>query len=175
MKLSKLGHAIGNGIDNTSRAMSWVSTAMVLMIFLLVTFDVVRRYFFDSPIKGSNDIGELLLVPIAFCAIGFTQLMKEHVRVTLIYTKFSPRGQAIVDAVMFFLGAAVWALIAWNMGERAWEMTMSTYVTTSTSPVLKIPHLPFVYLVTVGSLLLCLQLLADSVRALTERNKSGSS
>jgi len=174
MKLSKLGHAVGSGIDNISRSMSWVSATAILLLFLLVVVDVVGRYFFNRPISGSNDIGELLLVPIAFCAVGFTQLMKEHVRVTLIHSKLPPKGQAIVDAVMFLLGAAVWGLVAWNMGERAWEMTTATYVSSSSSPVLRIPNLPFVYVIAVGSLLFCLQLLADSVRAMAEVKRRGS-
>lgn len=174
MKLSKLGNTVSNGIDNTSRAMSWVSTVTIFLLFLLVFVDVVGRYFFDRPISGSNDIGELLLVPIAFFAVGFTQLMKEHVRVTLIYTKLSPRGQAIVDAVMFLVGAAIWGLIAWNMGERAWEMTAPGSTISSTSPVLRIPNAPFIYIVAVGSLLFCLQLLVDSGRAMVAIKQRGS-
>lgn len=174
MKLSKLGRALGNGIDNISRASSWISTSMVFLVFLVVIFDVFGRYFLNRPIKGSNDIGELLLVPLAFCAMGFTQLMKEHVRVTLIYSRLSPKLQSIVDMSVFLLGAAVWGIIAWNMGERAWEMTMATYVASESSAVLKIPYVPFVYVTALGSLLLCLQLLVDSMRARAALKKQES-
>lgn len=173
MKLGELGHAIGTRIDSISRAMSWVSSVAVLLVFLLVFVDVIGRYFFNRPIPGSNDIGELLLIPVAFFAMGFTQLMKTHVRVTLIYERFSQKGKAVIDFVMFFLGAAVWGLVAWNLGGRALELTINPSVGSS-SLILGIPHLPFLYLATVGSLLFFLQLLADSVRALTERKRTGS-
>jgi len=163
-KLRGFGEKLGSGIDNISRGISWLSTTGVFLVFLVVVVDVIGRYFFNRPIKGSNDICELLLIPVAFFAMGFTQLMKDHVRVTLFYEKFSPKGKAIIDGLVFLIGAVIWAVVAWNMGVRGWKLILSPQ-TAPSSMILKIPHLPFICMVVVGSILFSLQLIVDSIRA----------
>ena len=71
MKLTKLGQSLGSAIDFLARKMVWLSAAAVLAVFGLVVVDVVGRYFFNHPVKGSNDIGEVILVLIAYLAMAY--------------------------------------------------------------------------------------------------------
>ncbi|NLE74672.1 MAG: TRAP transporter small permease [Actinobacteria bacterium] len=163
-KLKKVGHGVGNALDFIGLRAGELSVLAVLAIFALVVIDVIGRYTLNHPVKGSTDIGELLLVPVAFCAMPYTQLMKEHVQVQLLLRKFSPRVQAVAEGFGYLGGAAMYGLIAWNLGERAWQLTMGTSELTSVSPILRIPHIPFVYIAALFSALFCLVFLADSVR-----------
>jgi TRAP-type transport system small permease protein len=165
MKLTKLGQSVGNAIDFLARKIVWLSAASVLAVFALVVVDVVGRYFFNHPVKGSNDIGEVILVLIAYLSVAYTQLNKEHVRVTLLWGKLPPKGQLIGDGLSFLLGAVIYALIAWNLGHRAVRLIAGTYASTSETPVLGITHVPFLIVAVIGAVAFVLVLTADSVRA----------
>jgi TRAP-type transport system small permease protein len=165
MKLTKLAQSLGKAIDFLASKMVWLSAAAVLAVFVLVVVDVIGRYFFNHPVKGSNDIGEVILVLIAYLAVAYTQLNKEHVRVTLISGKLPPKGQHIVDGISFLFGAVVYALIAWNLGRRAVNLIAGTYASSSETPVLGISHIPFLIVAVIGAVAFVLVLAADSVRA----------
>lgn len=164
MTLTKIGRALGRAVDFLSRKIVWLSALSVLAIFLVVVIDVIGRYFFSHPIQGSNDIGEVILVCIAYFAMPFTQLNKEHVRVTLVWGKLPPKGKAIGDGIAFLFGAVVYALIFWNLAKRTWELLAGTYPSTSETAVLGISHIPFLVVASVGALVFVFILLADSVR-----------
>lgn len=177
MKLAKLGHNLASAIDFVSVKAKWIAVAAIAVIFGLVVVDVIGRYAFNHPVKGSNDLGELMLVIVAFAPMAYTQVAKEHVQVGLLFDRFSPRAQAISNTFGFLCGTAMYALIAWNLGKRAWQLTAGTSALTSVSPVLGIPHAPFVYAATLFSILFCLVFLADSVRSaakLTGRPSNGA-
>jgi len=168
MRLTRLGHRLAAAIDFISLKAKWISVAAVVVIFGVVVVDVIGRYLFNHPIKGSTDLGELLLIVVAFAPMAYTQVMKEHVNVTLLANKFPPRARAISDAFGYFGGAVLYGLIAWNLGKRALELTLGTSVLTSVSPILGIPHVPFVYLAALSSIVFCLEFIADSMRALAK-------
>lgn len=164
-RLVKLGRAVGGAIDFLSSKVVWLSALSVLAIFVLVVVDVFGRYFFDHPVKGSNDIGEMILVCIAYLAMAYTQKHKEHVRVTLFWGKLPERGKATGDALSFLFGAVIMALITWNLAHRTWRLFAGTYPSSSETAVLGIPHTPFLIVAVVGAVIFTLALLADSVRA----------
>ena len=60
------------------------------------------------------------------------------------------------------------ALIAWNLGGRAWKLLAGTYASSSETPVLGITHIPFIIIAVVGAAAFVLVLASDSVRAWTK-------
>jgi TRAP-type C4-dicarboxylate transport system permease small subunit len=167
-RLVKLGRAVGGAIDFLSSKVVWLSALSVLAIFVLVVVDVFGRYFFGRPVKGSNDIGEMILVCIAYLAMAYTQKHKEHVRVTLIWGKLPRRGKAVGDALSFLFGAVIVSLITWNLAQRTWRLFAGTYPSSSETAILGIPHTPFLIVAVIGAVIFALALLADSVRAFIE-------
>jgi TRAP-type C4-dicarboxylate transport system permease small subunit len=165
MRLTKLGQTLGGAVDYLARKMVWLSAASVLAVFVLVVVDVIGRYFFNHPVKGSNDIGEVILVLIAYFGIAYTQLNKEHVRVTLLWSKLPVKGRIIGDGLSFLFGAVIYALIAWNLGRRAVRLIAGTYASSSETPVLGITHVPFLLAAVIGAVVFVLVLAADSIRA----------
>ena len=75
-------------------------------------------------------------------AFGYVHKLKGHVRVDVLYSRFSDRGKALVDVVLWFLfflpaiGLLTytgfnWAVYAW----RTNEMSMMTYWYPPLAPV----------------------------------------
>ena len=83
--------------DRFSDLMGWIAGGLNLLMLLNVFYDSILRYFFSS---GSIALQEMEwhLFSIVFL-FGMAYTLKEdgHVRVDILYEKFSPRWKAIVN------------------------------------------------------------------------------
>ncbi|MBN1227302.1 MAG: TRAP transporter small permease subunit [Deltaproteobacteria bacterium] len=173
MKIGKLANSTKAAVDFLSRQMIWIPVAILFIMMIFTATDVIGRYVFNHPIKGSNDFVEIFLVPMVFLALSYTQLFKGHVQVVLVYTKFSKQKQRVLDMIMYILSSATFGLMAWNQGHYAWKILFSSNPGPR-SMLLGIPHLPFIFMAAIGSLLLCLQLLVDSIDAINKMKGSNN-
>ena len=83
-----------------------VAAFLILVIIAVTLFEVVMRYVFDAPTVWAMETSGLLQMNYVMLGGGYTLLHKGHVRVDVVYARFSPRGQAIADltitTVLFF-------------------------------------------------------------------------
>ena len=134
--------------------------ALLLMV-VLITVDVVLRYFFNRPIKGSYELVEFMMVFLVFSGLAFTQQKKSHVAVSLLTEKLSPGTNAVLSSITGVLCFAILALVSW----RSIVQAESVRTAGTCSGVLFIPHYPFMWVVAAGAVLLTVQYLIDVLRA----------
>ena len=132
------------------------------MMMFLVAVDVTLRYCFSSPIAGSVELVELMMVVVVFLAVAYTASRKGHVAIELIVSRFPKRVQAIIDIFTYFLSLGLVALIIWRSVVRANYVWLESH----TSAVLSIPIYPFVFIIALGCALLAVVLLANFIDAL---------
>ena len=150
------------------RAIDWINNRFGNVIAYLniavvgiVCWEIVARYVFNAPTLWANEGMVMLSGFMYVLAGGYAQLHKRHVRIDLLYSRLSEKGQAVCDALayLFFLVYA-YALI-WHGAVFALE-SISLQETTGT------PWNPIVYpikiAVPVGASLLFLQMTADVIR-----------
>ncbi len=96
--------------DRFSDVMGWIAGALNLVMLLNVFYDAIMRYFFKT---GSIALQEMEwhLFAIVFL-FGIAYALKEdgHVRVDVLYDRFSARNKAIVNiagTVLFLLPLSV--------------------------------------------------------------------
>lgn len=147
--------------DPLSRAMDGVGRVILALMVLLITSDVVLRYVFNRPIKGSYELIELMLVMIVFLGLAYTQMKREHIAVTLITEKLSPRAAAILESAAYLLCLAIFIVITWQSVVRAEVLRADG----TASDLLSIPIYPFMWIVVFGSATLCLAFLRDFLKA----------
>jgi TRAP-type C4-dicarboxylate transport system permease small subunit len=99
-----------------SKALHWLSMAVLLSLMFLTVGDVVGRYLVGiipglGPIPGSFELTEFMLAVIVLTAIGHTQMKDEHISIDLIVEKFSPKVRAIIDTVTNFLSLAMYVRV----------------------------------------------------------------
>lgn len=138
-------------------------------MFLTAT-DVVLRYFFNRPITGAFEITELMLPILIAFGFAYTAVLKEHIRIDIITSRFSPGVQAYVDSIAALLGIAVFFLITWHSVLYAESLRASGTAT----PVLGLPIYPIVWVVALGSAMFCLAFLADLLEQLNLMLKNRS-
>lgn len=153
--------AAQKGILTVSRYLTWVSGCTIFAMMFLVSADVWARYIMKQPIKGSIDIGEMMLVLIGFLGMAHTQVEKGHVRVEILISRLSSRSQAVLDTISSFFSAIIFALISWNLTSKVWWIMASPEVGPQTN-LLFIPHAPFILIAAFGCTLLCLVLVIDT-------------
>lgn len=145
-----------------SRITDSVGRAILALMVVLITLDVVLRYFFNRPIKGSYELVEFMMVSLVFLGLAFTQTKKSHVSVTLFTGKLSPAQMAVIGSAAYLLSLIIFSLITW----RCLVQAEALRVNGTSSDILFIPTYPFMWVVVFGSALLSLIFLIDFLKSI---------
>lgn len=94
---------------------------LVLAIIGVVAYEVIARYVFNSPTVWAHEMTWLLHGNYAALAGAYVLLERQHVRMDVLWSRLSLRGQAIADLAtsglgFIFVGALLWFSIpyAWH-------------------------------------------------------------
>jgi TRAP-type mannitol/chloroaromatic compound transport system permease small subunit len=101
--------AIERFVALVGRATAWLALAIVL----LMATNVVLRYLFSYGSVWSQELEWHLLVPLIMFSVAYAFQQGEHVRVDVLYARFTPRTQAIVNVAAAVLCLAISALALW--------------------------------------------------------------
>jgi TRAP-type mannitol/chloroaromatic compound transport system permease small subunit len=102
-----------NGIDFICIWAGKISSFLVLFLIAAVVYEVTSRYGFDRPTIWSFEIQRMVGGTMFIMGFAWVLIQKAHVRVDLFYQRMSPRGQAILDVVLYLL--LVFPLWLWVM------------------------------------------------------------
>jgi TRAP-type mannitol/chloroaromatic compound transport system permease small subunit len=99
-------------IEWTGKIISWLVAVMTAVL----GYEVLMRYFFNAPTEWAYDVSSMLGGTFWILGAGYTLMKRKHVRIDIIYNKFSRRTQALFDvlftSVFFF---PVWIGILYRM------------------------------------------------------------
>jgi len=154
LRFEKTVHAVAERVN-------WIAAAMLILMMLLTTGDVVLR-FFRRPIPGTYEMIGLIGSAVIACALGYTSLTKGHIAVDLAVRKVSMKKQMVIEAVNALIASVLFAVTAWQ--GVLYGITLVR--TGEVSLTIKIPIFPFAFSLAAGCALLCLVLLSQLLRAL---------
>ena len=130
-------------------------------LMLVVTYEVVARYVFDSPTIWGFETDRFLLITIVALGGGWTFLHRGHVNVDIVYSRFSTRWKAIIDVITF-------AVVFFVMGVLLREFTSMAIQSVKVKEVTESIWAPTVYpikVIAVLGIFLCfLQVFAKFIR-----------
>ncbi len=78
---------------------------LILTTVVLVTSDVVGRYFFDAPIGWVFEVTEHILVCVPFLGMAWLARRGEHVRIEIVVQRLPDRWHWRVDLIAALLSA----------------------------------------------------------------------
>lgn len=96
-------------IDACGHITGWSSLAMVLVM----SWNVLERYAFSSGSVAMQELEWHLMAPIALLSMAYAIRHDGHVRVDILYVRFSPRWRKFVEVLSFLLVGAIAALIVY--------------------------------------------------------------
>ena len=154
--------------DRVVRPISgWIHSVgvSVLAVMMFLTFaDVFLRYVFNRPILASHELTLYMMAILVAFGLAYCAVLKGHVAIDLVVSHFPPRTQAIIDSVTCIISLGLFSLITWQGA----IYTMDKLVSGHESEVLEIPIYPFIGVVTLGSLVLCLVLISHLFEFLSQ-------
>ena len=83
----------------SGKTVSW----LIFPLMLIITYDVIMRYLFSAPTVWAFDMGYMVGGSMVTLGMGYVLLQKGHVRVDILYDKFSRRTKLFLDFVLTIL------------------------------------------------------------------------
>ena len=156
MSLKSIALKAENWTHTLSRAFSWLSVIVLILMMVFITIDVIARYVFMKPITGSVDFVVVMMVLLIFPSFGLVTFLDRNVRTDILYDALSEAGRGRIDIINSSLSIFIFALITWQLGKRAWYCIKSP--PGITTDYFQWPHMPFLIVASVGCGLMCLEL-----------------
>jgi len=113
---------------------------------LIISVDVLSRFLFNYPIKGSIEmVGSMLVLTILF-SIPYTAIRNQHVNITIVTSKLPFKIRYTLQSIVNFIALILCILVAW----RSLLYALAKAKDGEMSAVLQLPDYPFVLVVVFG-------------------------
>lgn len=164
MWFSKAAQGLSKAIYPVSRVLNSIGVVFLAVMMFLTAADVILRYVLNRPVTGAYELTEFMMAVVVAFGLAYTQLKKGHIIIEIVISRFPPRVQAVINSITCAVFLGLFALIAWRTIIRAESLRVGGFV----SGALGIPTFPFVYLVALGSIILCLILIVNLLEYLAQ-------
>lgn len=164
---------VSRKLEFVARIFFIVAAIALSALFLLMFGDVVGRFAFNAPFGETAEIGEYLLVAVAFLALGFAQFRGMHVRMEAAVSHFSARAQIIVYVIVRLLAIGYFAIMTMQIGKRAymdWAQEILLSLTTLRLPTWWLSFIAFLGC-AVLTISLLTQVVSDIIRLMRSQQK----
>jgi TRAP-type mannitol/chloroaromatic compound transport system permease small subunit len=131
----------------------------------MITWEVISRYAFDNPHPWAFDVMSMMYGTVFMMAGAYTLSKNGHVRGDVLYGFFSPRVQASLDLLLYFLffipGVFALAWAGYNFAGESWAINEHSNVTANGPPVY-----PFKTILPLAGAFLLLQGFVEIIRCI---------
>jgi len=91
---------------------SFIAGLAVLAITLMITFDVLMRYFFNQPQLFVDELASFLLVGIIFLGLAQTFQKGGHIQVDLVTNRLGPNARRAFRIITLAVGIVFLGVVA---------------------------------------------------------------
>jgi TRAP-type mannitol/chloroaromatic compound transport system permease small subunit len=156
----RIVRAIDRFTDFTGTLVAWLNIPMVLV----VAYEVISRYAFDSPTAWSFDLTYMLYGTVFMLGAAYALHKGAHIRTDFFFEKWSIRTQGMIDSIayiVFFFPSLI--LFLWVSGGEGWYSFQigETSEQTPWRPILW----PYKMVVPATCLLLMIQGISETVKS----------
>ena len=150
-------------IERLTSSVGVMAAAIILPLVVATCYEVFSRYMLGAPTSWAFELGYILTGSHFLLGSALTLKKQGHIRIDLLYGRFSKRAQALVDISMYILvllpflvllsdTLVVYALESLESGERTGQ--------SSWNP----PIWPFRGVIAISFVLLGLQVFAEIIK-----------
>ncbi|KMK65926.1 TRAP transporter small permease subunit [Puniceibacterium sp. IMCC21224] len=137
-----------------------IAGALTFAVMCLVVTNVLMRYGFNAPVKGTLELTESALPLMIFLSLALTQFEGGHIKVVILTQHLAPGGQRATKVIAMLLGAGLFAWAAY----AGWIMTEKSYrIGELERGSIRFPIWPIKGAVFFGLLMLSIQFLIDAI------------
>ena len=88
--------------------------AIVFFYMFLVSTNIAGRYFFNRPIDGTLEIGQLVLATVIFFNLAHAQMKNAHIRVVAVLEFLPQKWRDKIETIILAVGFLMMVLMAWR-------------------------------------------------------------
>jgi TRAP-type C4-dicarboxylate transport system permease small subunit len=124
--------------DRLQRIQLWLAALALTILMLITVADVFLRYLFNSPVRGSYDMVESMLLVFVFNSMAAGFFLRRNVVIDLIDSAVGRRATAVLIRIadllsVVCLGLLLWAMLgpamqAYEYGDRKLELNLPIYI-----------------------------------------------
>lgn len=147
-------------VESVNWLVGWAAMFLVFVMMGILLYSTITKSFFIPPLWGV-ELAQFVMT--AFYILGGAYAMKldSHVRMDLLYSRWSPRTRAAVDAVtIVFLIAYVVMLLVGGIASTQYALEYDERSYSSWAPYMW----PIKIIMVVGLVLMLLQVIATFFR-----------
>lgn len=153
-------------IMRISMVMAAVAAITLALMMIVAVIDVSGREFFLAPLEGAFELGGILLVIAGSWGMGYCQLKKGNIRISVLTDMFSPRVQALLYILAYIICIAATAIICWQGSLRMYEYIFKEL--GGVTETLSMPFWPFMLMMAIGFGWVCIIFIIDLFNSFVE-------
>jgi TRAP-type C4-dicarboxylate transport system permease small subunit len=154
--------------DRVIDGMAALGAAMIVLMALWITYEVIARYAFNAPTIWVTDLSEYTMLYATFLAAPWLVREGGHVQVDILVSRLSTRHQHALRVITCLLAAAASAVLLWQGVEATWDtFSRNQHMARAWA----IPRWTILVIIPLGSFFMVLEWLRAAVRA----GRAGSS
>jgi TRAP-type C4-dicarboxylate transport system permease small subunit len=151
--------------DVVTKYLCYLAAAILVLISVSISLDVVLRYTINNPLKWVFEGTEYAMLFITFLAATFVLQKDEHVRLDLAINALGPRLRTGINAFTSLVMAVVCLVLTWSSAKYTIylfqnDVTLIKYYT--------IPKFVIYFIIPVGFFLLFIQSLKRTYQYLRQ-------
>lgn len=160
-------------IERITGATGLVAAWLVALLVIAICYEVFSRYVLGAPTLWAFELGYMLMGASFLLGAAYALREGAHIRIDLLYGRFTARGQALVDLAgytLFLLPFTVW-LTAGLWGKTAAALaSLERSGNSAWNPVIW----PYRGIFCLSFLLLSLQIVAEIVKCVQALRAPGA-
>jgi TRAP-type C4-dicarboxylate transport system permease small subunit len=151
-------HKVKAITDKIASAVGIISIVGYITITLLTFADIIAKKVIGTPIYGTYEIVERLMLVAVFTSFAYAQVKRSHINVTVVVERLPRLPRHLIMALMSLLSTSIAAVLTY----AAYRQSNIAAATSSQTGILAIPLAPFFYVETIAMVIFTLILLVDT-------------
>lgn len=140
-----------------------IAGVVFMAMALIVSYNVVMRYFVSRPPVWAIETTEYLMVYATFLAAAWVLSLDGHVKIDIVVVRLSPKNQHVLSIVVSFLGVITCGLLGWYATKATYSLYTREVIMMKMMPW---PKWILVAPIPVGILLTLIQFIRNSINLL---------
>ncbi len=99
--------------DRSEAVLAIVAGALLIFLGLATVYEVIMRYFLNSPTIWTVEISRFTLVYITFLGAAWVLKQEGHVKVDIVLNQLNPRTQSLLNVITSVISAIVCLIVTW--------------------------------------------------------------
>jgi len=101
-------------VDTISTVLGKVTAFFVSAICILIFMEIILRTFFNITLYITSEYAGYTMSIITFLGLAYTSYNNGHIRVTILYEKFSEKKKIVCDCINYLIGFLLCIYILWS-------------------------------------------------------------